>query len=112
MCRNVEVAKHIGRIGSLLSPLIWSGQRFGKYDKVDDNLKDLRISAIVLLGFAGFCRFKELASIRTSHLVLRQISTGKAIRLLSHVQAMSLVHSIWSLDMCLLQRRTIIHPAC
>lgn len=36
-----------------------------KYGKVDANLKDLRISVIVLLGFAGFFRFKELENIRT-----------------------------------------------
>ena len=36
-----------------------------KYGKVDANLKDLRISVIVLLRFAGFFRFKELANIRT-----------------------------------------------
>ena len=39
-----------------------------KYGKVDANLKDLRIAVIVLLGFAGFFRFKELANIRTSHI--------------------------------------------
>ena len=39
-----------------------------KYGKVDANLKDLRISVKVLLGFAGFFRFKELANIRTSHI--------------------------------------------
>lgn len=64
-----------------------------KYGKVDANLKDLRISVIVLLGFAGFFRFKELENIRTSHmsshmticlflyLIVRQMSTGKTIRL-------------------------------
>ena len=73
-----------------------------KYGKVDANLKDLHISVIVLLGFAGFFRFKELANIRTSHMttclflyqIVRQMSTGKAIRLLSLEWAMSLVQSI------------------
>ena len=32
-----------------------------KYGNVEANLKDLRISVIVLLGFAGFFRFNELA---------------------------------------------------
>ena len=39
-----------------------------EYGKVDANLKDLRISVKVLSGFAGFIRFKELVSIRTSHI--------------------------------------------
>ena len=39
-----------------------------KYGKVDANHKGLRISVIVLLGFAGFFRVKELANIRTSHI--------------------------------------------
>ena len=39
-----------------------------KYSKVDANLKDLRISVIVHLGFAGFFRFNELANIGTSHI--------------------------------------------
>ena len=41
-----------------------------KYGKVGSNLKGLRISVIVLLGFAGFFRFKELANIRTSRLTI------------------------------------------
>ena len=39
-----------------------------KYGKIDADLKDLRISVIVLLGFAGSFRFKGLANIRTSHI--------------------------------------------
>ena len=39
-----------------------------KYGKVDANPKDLRNSAMLLLGFTGFFRFKELANIRTSHI--------------------------------------------
>ena len=39
-----------------------------KYGKVDADVKDLRISVIVLLGFAGFFRFKALENIRTSHI--------------------------------------------
>lgn len=39
-----------------------------KHAKVDANLKDLRISVIVLLGFAGFFRFNELANIKASHI--------------------------------------------
>ena len=33
------------------------------------------------------------------YLGVRKMSAGKAIRLLSYVQAMSFVQSIWSLDM-------------
>ena len=84
-----------------------------KYGKVDANLKDLPVSVIVLLGFAGFFRFKELANIRTSYikfahdiclflyLIVRQMSTGKAIRLLSLERAMSCtcpVNMVWHMS--------------
>lgn len=91
-----------------------------KYGKVDANLKDLRISVIVLLGFAGFFRFKELANIRTSHIEFAQDHIpdsktdvyregNKAIIVRS---GRSLVQSIWSFGKCLLQRWTLIHPTC
>ena len=43
------------------------------------------------------------------YLIVGQMSTGKAIRLLWHVQATSPVQSIWSLDMSA-ARWTLIHP--
>ena len=37
---------------------------------IDANLKDLRISVILLLSFAGFFRSKELENTRTSHMTI------------------------------------------
>lgn len=72
VCKNVvEAAKCNGtqRKNRKLPVSIDMVKRIvAKYGKVDANLKDLRISAIVLLGFAGFIRFSELPTIKTSHM--------------------------------------------
>ena len=72
MCRNVvEAAKRNGtqrKNRKLPVSIDMVKTIVAKYGKVDANLKDLRISVIVLLGFAGFFRFHELSNIRTSHI--------------------------------------------
>ncbi|XP_068673188.1 integrase/recombinase xerD homolog [Montipora foliosa] len=72
VCRNVvEAAKRNGtqRKNRKLPLSIDMVKRIvAKHGKVDANLKDLRISVIVLLGFAGFFRFNELAIIKASHI--------------------------------------------
>lgn len=72
VCRNVvEAAKRNGtqRKNRKLPLSIDMVKRIvAKHGKVDANLKDLRISVIVLLGFAGFFRFNELANIKASHI--------------------------------------------
>ena len=92
-----------------------------KHGKVDATLKDLQISVIVLLGFAGFFRFNELANIKASQISFADdhmsivIPSSKTdvyregnIKLLLLEQTMPLVQLIWSLGMCLLQEWTII----
>ena len=109
---------HKGRIGSSLpSP-------FDMVKTIVANLKDLRISVIVLLSFAGFFRFKELANIRASHIEFAHdhISIfvpssktdvyregNKAI--IAHTgNATCPVNMV--LSICLLQRWTLIQLVC
>ena len=72
VCRNVvEAAKRNGtqRKNRKLPLSVDMVKRIvARHGKVDANLKDLRISVIVLLGFAGFFRFNGLANIKASHI--------------------------------------------
>ena len=92
-----------------------------KHGKVDANLKDLRISVIALLGFAGFFRFNELANIKASHISFADDHMSIVIpssktdvyregnkRLLLLERTMPLVQLIWFLGICLLQGWTIV----
>ena len=127
VCRNVvEAAKRNGtqRKNRKLTVAIDAFKTIvAKYGKVDANLKDLRISVIVLLGFAGLFRFKELPNIRTSHIEFAHdhmyifIPSSKTDVYRKGNKAIIVVHtqlfqSIWSLAICLLQRCTLIYPAC
>ena len=72
LCRNVvEAAKGNGtqrKNRKLTLSIDMVKTIVADYGKVDAKLKDLRISVVFLLGFAGFFRFKQLVTIRTSHI--------------------------------------------
>ena len=123
VCRNVvEAAKRNGtqrKNRKLPLSVDMVKKIVARHGKVDANLKDLRTSVIVLLGFAGFFRFNELANIKASHItfaddhrslyqVVKQMSTGKVIKLLLLERTMPLVQLIWPLGICLLQEWTIM----
>ena len=113
VCRNVVEATK--RNGTQRKNTKFPAVSIDMVKTIVANLKDRRISVIVLLGFVEFFRFKELASIRTSHMticpflyqVVKQMSTGRAIRLLSHAQAINVTCPVnMVLSICLLQRWT------
>ena len=72
VCRNfVEAAKRNGtqwKNRKLPVSIDMVKTIVAKYGKLDTNVKDPRISVIVLLGFAGFFGFNELANIGTSRI--------------------------------------------